>query len=296
MRIVSESDVDRAERFMWLNGRLIDRLRFAHLFRDAPASLVVEALRPYQNPDGGFGHGIEPDLRGPTSQPFGTDSALRILEETDALGDPMVEQTCEFLASITTADGGVPFVLPSVRSEPRAPWWEPPEDPPGSILPTATIVGLLYWAGVHHPWMEGATSFCWERIDALEETNPYEARSILEFLDGAPDRDRAGAAFGRLKPLILAGGHVALDPEASGEVHWPVDYAPTPDCLGRRLFDDDLVEAHLDALAGRQQPDGGWTVNWKIWTPITGHEWRAWATVQALKTLRAYGRMAREGS
>ena len=74
-------------------------------------------------------------------------------------------------------------------------------------------------------------------------------------------------------------------------MHWPVDYAPTPDCLGRRLFDDAVMEDHLEALAARQQADGGWTVNWRIWIPITGHQWRAWATVQALITLGAYGRL-----
>jgi hypothetical protein len=33
---------------------------------------------------------------------------------------------------------------------------------------------------VSHPFVEDATRFCWERIDALTETDPYQARAILD--------------------------------------------------------------------------------------------------------------------
>ena len=39
------------------------------LFEDGPAEPVIEALRGYRNPDGGFGHALEPDVRCPSSQP-----------------------------------------------------------------------------------------------------------------------------------------------------------------------------------------------------------------------------------
>src|SRR5438128_7750211 len=148
---------------MLLNARLIDRLRFAHLFRAGSADVVVAALRPYQNPDGGFGHSLEPDARTPLSQPLTTMVGLDILDEVDRYDQDMVAPVCDYLASITTADGGVPFVHPSIRPYPRAPWWEADDDPPGSLLPTAHIVGLLHKRSVDHPWLERATAFCWER-------------------------------------------------------------------------------------------------------------------------------------
>ena len=37
--------------------------------------------------------------------------------------------------------------------------------------------------------------------------------------------------------------------------------------------------------------DGGWTVTFPAFTEAAGLEWRAWATVQALRVLRAYGRL-----
>jgi hypothetical protein len=128
-------------------------------------------------------------------------------------------------------------------------------------------------------------------VDAIEQTSPYEVRSVLPFLGHVPDRARAEAAFRRIGELTLAQGLVALDPAAQGEVHSPLEFAPSPDTMARRLFSDEVIEAHLDHVAASQRPDGGWTVNFPAWTEAAGLEWRAWATVQSPKVLRAYGRL-----
>jgi hypothetical protein len=292
MRHITESQMDAAERFVWLSGRVLDRHLFAHHFRAGDPDRVVEALRPYRNPDGGFGNGLEPDLRGPTSQPQPLEVALRILDEVDRFSDPLVGAACDWLAGASRPGGGVPFVLPTVRSDPRAPWWETPDDPPGALNPTAALAGLLHRHGVEHPWLREATAFCWRGIEAMTATNVYEVRAVLLFLDNVPDRGRAEAAFERVRQVLAAGDLVVLDPEAApdGELHRPLELAPGPGSMGRRLFADDVIERNLDALAAGQREDGGWTVDFPSWTPATGLEWRAWATVGALAVLRAYGR------
>src|SRR4051795_8969823 len=81
-------DLDAAARFIWTNARLVERHRFAHLFQDGPPERVAEALRPYQNSDGGFGNALEPDLRTPTSQPIAVNSALEDLDEAGGIEHP----------------------------------------------------------------------------------------------------------------------------------------------------------------------------------------------------------------
>lgn len=279
--------LDRAEHYLHHHGRLIDRLRFEALFRDGSRSRVLDALRCYQNADGGFGHALEPDLRGPGSQPEPVEAAFWILDEFDAFDSPMVPAACAFLSSVSTADGGVPFVLPTVRDTPRAPWWESGDDPPGHLVPTASVAGLLHKHGSAHPWLAAATDFCWSRLGARTEFEPYEARAALTFLGWAPDRERAEAEFARLRDALLAS--VTFDPDATGPVHLPLDFAPEPSRLP--LFTQDVLDAHLDALEAAQSPDGGWRANWLIWTPLVEHEWGGHLTVERLKTLRAYGRL-----
>jgi hypothetical protein len=283
-------NLSTATDFIWRTARLLDRRRFAHLFLEGDRQAVLAALRPYQNPDGGFGNGLEPDIRGPISQPIPTWTALCILDEAEAFDDPMVARACDYLLSITTAEGGVPFALPSVRDYPRAPWWEADAQPPAALNPTAAIAALLHKHGIAHPWLSGATDYCWRTLDALGETSPYEMRAVFPFLDFAPDRSRAEAAFARVGPKILEQKLVALSPTTADDTHSPLAFAPRPQSLARRLFSDEVIEAHLDALAAAQQEDGGWPINWLAWNPAAALEWRGAVTIEALTTLRAYGR------
>ncbi|MFI7696022.1 hypothetical protein ACIBQ6_43620 [Nonomuraea sp. NPDC049655] len=279
--------LDRAAQFLRLHGRLIDRLRFEALFAGGSRARVLDALRCYQNADGGFGNALEPDLRGAGSQPQPVEVAFWILDELDAFDSPMVAAACDYLAGITAAGGGVPFVLPSVRDTPRAPWWQAPDDPPGDLNPTAALAGLLHKHGVTHPWLGPATDFCWSRVAQLTRTTPYEARALLVFLEHVPDRERAVAEFDRLREAVLA--TVTFDPHAEGAVHHPLDFAPAPSALP--LFDAATLDPHLDAMAAAQSPEGGWQPNWNTWTPLVAHEWAGYLTVARLQTLRAYGRL-----
>jgi hypothetical protein len=90
----------------------------------------------------------------------------------------------------------------------------------------------------------------------------------------------------RFERLFGGGG----DPDAPGEIHTPLDFAPRPGSLARGLFDKPVIEAHLDHLAAAQQADGGWTFNWLAWSPAAEREWRGVMTVNALHLLRANGR------
>jgi hypothetical protein len=283
--------LEKAEEFLWLNARLVDRLRFEFHFRGGDRERVVAALRPYQNPDGGIGNAFEPDLRGPVSQPEAVDLALYVLNDVGAMDSDLVPGMLDYLTGIARPDGGVPFVLPSALDYPRAPWWQPEEGAPGALNPTGAILGHLHKNGISHPWIDRATQFCWTGIEALTSTSPYEARAIITFLDHVPDRPRAERAWQRVGDLITEGKLVTLDPDAGGEVHFPLDYAPTPHTLARRLFDDDLIARHLDKAEAGQRPDGGWDFNFPAWTPITRPEWRGWVTLNTLLTLREYGRL-----
>jgi hypothetical protein len=49
--------------------------------------------------------------------------------------------------------------------------------------------------------------------------------------------------------------------------------------------------ARHDPEVAEQHDDGGWDVDWKHWSPAGGLEWRGWATVRAVRILRAHGRL-----
>ena len=284
-------DIDRAAEFMWLNARLVDRHRFANLFADADADAVVDALRAYRKADGGFGNALEPDLRAPVSQPAAVAVAFGVLGELGRLDDPMVADALAYLETVTRPDGGVPFMLPSGRDYPRAPWWQTDDDPDSSLLMTANLAAPLLRGGVEHPWLEGASEYCWGAIAALDFTSTYSALFAVGFLDAARDRGRAEATLDGFGSRLVESGLVAVDPDSTGDVHTPLDFTPSPDRASRALWDDEVIERHLDALAARQQADGGWTFGWEAWAPMVAAEWRGVVTLEALTVLRNYGRL-----
>ncbi|MGW0394764.1 hypothetical protein ACWDYJ_28520 [Streptomyces sp. NPDC003042] len=291
----------RAEQFIWLTARVLEQRRFAFHFLGGDADPVDAALGAYLGSDGGYGHALDPDVRGPLSQPLHTAHALRILDSLGRCAGQRVEKLCGHLSRISTPDGALPLVLAAPQPCPGAPYHPVRDDPPGELLTTGPVVGMLHRNRIWHAWLFRATDFCWERVETLRRSHPYEIQSAVGFLDGVPDRARAAAAADRLGRLVREQRLVVLDPGrreeyppspgyAPGEQLFPYDYARRPESLARGWFTDEEMSRSLDFLAAEQRPDGGWPVRRRAWAPGSSLERRPIATLEALLTLRAYGR------
>jgi hypothetical protein len=283
-------DFDAAAGFMAGHARLLDRRMFQRLFSDGAAGPVRDAVAAYRNADGGFGYALEPDCRTAASQPAAVEMGLRMMDLADEWDPELVGPAVDWLVTVAPAEGGAAFVEPSVADGPHAPWWVPEAGHPASLIQTGQLCGVLHARGFAHPWLDRATEVMWTRIDALTAPSGYEMFGVLAFLQQVPDRSRAMTAFDRVGALLTGGGLVALDPDAAGEVHGPLDFAPLPSSLARSLFPESVIEAHLDHLAGAQREDGGWMFNWMSWSPAAEADWRGYLTVDALRLLRANGR------
>jgi hypothetical protein len=283
-------DFDAAAGFLAARARVLDRRVFQRLFQDGAAGAVRDAVAAYRNDDGGFGHALEPDLRTAASQPAAVEMALRIMDLAGAWDESLVRAATDWLVTVAPAEGGATFAEPTLSQAPHAPWWAAfAEGNPVSLIQTGEIAGTLYARGFSHPWLDRATEVMWHRIGQLTETNAYEMYGVLAFLQHVPDRPRAADALKRVGPLLSDQGLVTLDPDAAGEIHTPLDFAPLPDSIARPLFDEPTIKAHLDHLAGAQQDDGGWMFNWPSWSPAAEADWRGFVTVDALRILRANG-------
>ena len=280
-------DRSAAESFIWSAARLVDRHRYALLFAGGSAEPVVEALRGYRNPDGGFGHGLEPDLRGPGSQPAPTLYALEILNEAGAADGELSRGARAWISSIAEADGGIPSALPGFEGYPHAPWYEPS---PGSML-TLGLAAALYAGGVtDDEWLSVASEWCWSSIEAAEHPRGYWLKYALAFLDAVPDDQRARAAIASLADTVDTSA-VAPVAGVEGEALRPLDLSPRPGSRSRGLVGEDQIQGHLDRVESEQQQDGGWMFDWLAWSPAQTNDWRGNVTIRALTWLRDNGRL-----
>lgn len=279
---------EKAVDFIWRHARLIDKQRFAYHFLGGLKAAVVKSLRAYQNPDGGIGNALEPDKRYPGSNAIDVMTALYILDEVNAMDDPIVGEICDYLVTVSSPAGGLPFAIPQMKAYPHAPWWGTDEaNPPAEINPTGDIAGVLLKHNVRHPWLEKAVPFCWDNQDPSRE-GFHEIMPALEFLAHAPDQARAKAVIVAIKETIISKKLVAFDRKAEGYVKFPLDWAPTPNHPLRSLFSDAEIEKDLQGLIAAQDEDGGWPINWPPVSKTVELEWRGIRTLDNLRILRAY--------
>ena len=113
----------------------------------------------------------------------------------------------------------------------------------------------------------------------------------VDFLDAVPDRARAEEVLASVGDRIPADGLLPVGGGTDGEALRPLELARRPEHAARRLYDDAVIERELDRLEAGQREDGGWTFDFAAWNPAVAWEWRGAVTVDALRTLRAYGRL-----
>ena len=292
-------DLAAAADFLAGSARVLDRRRFELLVGGGPAEPVLAAVDGYRNADGGYGWGLEPDLRSTSSQPGGALHALEVFAQTGVAGAERARGLCDWLAAVTLPDGGVPFALPVADPAACAPFWATADATRSSLQITAVVAATAYRVAAvvpgvaEHPWLARATDFCLAAIDGLAAgAHAMELAFAVRFLDAAAAaRPDAAARVERLRDLIPADGLLHVAGGAPDEYMRPLDFTPSPGGPGRSLFAPGVVDAELDRLADAQQDDGGWSVDFVSYSPAATLEWRGHQTVHALSLLRANGRL-----
>jgi hypothetical protein len=282
------------DRFLLNQARLLDRRLFATVFLGQPGIHVIDALRGYQNDDGGFGHAIEPDVRCPASLPIDVETAFLAIVTAGTTDEIMITRACDFLAATAKrvgAAGAVPPAFEVIEQFPRAAHWSEWTYKP-ALNPTAGLAGLLYRLGFDHPWRAEATEYCWDQL-AVDGTvgDAHTLSEVLIFLAHVPDRDRADRQARKIAAGFDDIAMLHLDPDAQGYGLTPLQLAPEPGSRWRSLFSDGQISGHLDRLLKSQQEDGGWPITWEPPSEAAALEWRGIVTLQALRTLVAYGRI-----
>jgi hypothetical protein len=287
-------NLSAARSFMASHARPLDRRRLELLLDGGDPAPVLAALDGYRNPDGGYSWGLEPDLRATESQPGGAYHAFEVFEEIGPGTSPRAVELCEWLASVALPDGGLPFALPISDPAGCAPFWAQADPTVSSLQISAFVTGTAQRAAAHdeavaaHPWLTRATDYCLAAIDAMDDA-PFaiELAAAVQFLDAVQGvRPEAAALLERLGRYIPADGQVPVTGGAEGETMRALDFAPKPDRPVRELFGQEVIAAELQRLADEQRDDGGWTVDFKSYSPAAALEWRGYATVRAVSILR----------
>src|SRR4051812_39873697 len=168
-------DLQAATRFMAGHARLLDRRRLDVILHGAPGDGALAALSAYSNPDGGYGWGLEADLRATESQPGGALHAFEVFEDILPQTSPRAVELCDWLQAASLPDGGLPFALPVADPAACAPFWAQADATASSLQITAVVAAVAHRvaagdaAVAAHPWLARATHHCLGAIAALDD-------------------------------------------------------------------------------------------------------------------------------
>jgi hypothetical protein len=289
-----------------LEGRLLDQARFRYFFAGGDAGGVLRALQPFQNEDGGFGHGLEPDLRTPASSVIATAQGCAFLRELGAeASEPVVQRAIGYLIDSYDAERRVwPIVPPAVEEAPHAPWWTYSETERnfGGFLanPTAVVVGYLYDYPELAPadLLNSATAAVLEHLTQLPDK--LDMHDLLCYVGLAEARHLPAAARGaiitKLRRAIPASIEHNPDAWAAYSLQ-PLDVAPSPDAALASAIDRSLIETNLDHWIEQLPPGDLWPIPWN-WAFVDADAWaqaqrdlKGYLAVNRLRVLQAYGRI-----
>ncbi len=169
-------------------GRPLEIARLNALLYD-DAIGVLRALLSYQNDDGGFGKGLEPDQQSPFSSPIQSWYAMLILKQTHFDPSmPMMARLFDYLLNTLDLETKRwPLYSKHAMDYPHAPWWTYKEDFQ-TQNPTAAILGFIArFCSKNHPLYHKIPVLLEEAFLHLNQTymtmDMHELRCYIECLD-----------------------------------------------------------------------------------------------------------------
>jgi len=295
---------NKARNYLFTHGRPLERAQFSRIFEGGSEELVLKALLSYQNDDGGFGHGLEPDLRTSHSSALCTSVALQILKEhkTKCLMTT-ISRALSFLKDSFDEENSTWRIIPlSAQKHPHAPWWNQSE--PEEVFsifrmnPTAELLGYFieFAESTYTQFTTSLAEVVEMKLNEVVEPSMHDLLCLLHlFQTEGLSESLKDSLFRFLSIQVLK--CVELDPSQwKNYCLQPLQIAKSPDSL---FFPDleEYVEVNLNAEISSQNEDGSWTPSW-TWgeqDPVswkeTKREWSGVLTLEKLKVLKQYDRL-----
>ncbi|NLV92767.1 MAG: hypothetical protein GX030_10310 [Firmicutes bacterium] len=298
----------QAGRWVKRNARPLEAARWEYVFAGGTRERVLEMLEAYQNPDGGFGHGIEPDFWLPASSPMSSWAAARILLEVEAGPDtPMVQALVDYLCRVQDPTGLWPAVLPENNHFPHAPWWHWEEgvEERWMFNPSVELAAyLIHWScpgstAADAGWK--TVGLALNRLIDCTEMDMHEIANYLKFTELMGPRvmelqERTGHLLPdverKLTELVITA--VETDPSQwdQGYRALPLTFVQGPDSFLCEALGD-LVQKNLNFYAEQVDEKGLWPVTWQ-WSAyssefeVAKRHWQGIIALERYRILRAF--------
>jgi hypothetical protein len=241
-----------------------------YLWQDGAGDRIVEALSAFQNDDGGFGKGLEVDIKAPVSNPFAARLAMQALRLVDLEASAALRaRLATWLSGAQHEDGDWHFA-PEVYESELAPWFAGWEFP--SLNPACCVVGNAIPLDIATDTMRSRVSRLFAEKASHDEARSGDFYTMLPYaeyvgVEDLPDRE---AWLASLAEGVVTGSDTGAYADAQHVFDHVLAAGPG---LVRRL-PVGIVSGWVDRLLEEPQDDGGWPTPydpaWRPWFTATG--------------------------
>lgn len=245
-----------------------------YLWFDGALSDVVSALAAFQNPDGGFGNRLEPDIHHPSSNPFAARIAMQHMLTLPPESGIEMKQALQSWLEENQADDGDWHFSPETKSGFMQPWFAAWEHP--NLNPACCIAGLAAQLGIASDSMLKRVATLFNEKASQEEARNGEFYSLLPYVEYS-----AGVELPDKETWYELLADRIVEMHATGQLEDAEHFFTL--ALGgsleiTKLIPDEIISGQIDVLLGEQQADGGWP------SPYDD-AWRVWSTAGNMQTL-----------
>ena len=267
-------NIEKAQEFIYRNARPLDLARWNYLFENGDKENVLKILSSYQNEDGGFGHGLEPDCWNPNSSPVQTWMATEIIKEVglkDA-SHPIIQGILSYLSLNKDFNGHTWLnTISSNNDFPHAPWWTYDPSKEQSYNPTACLIGfILKYAEQNSELYQTAICLTKEAYAYFKTNFPMESMhtvscfvELYEYLKESHNENLLDMR--EYEDLLQKQIRHILTYDTSV---WAVEYVCKPSLFissKNSIFHDenkDICQFECDFISSTQEADGTWNITW----------------------------------
>jgi hypothetical protein len=302
--MLTKNNFEKAVDFIQTQARPLDIQLHNYHFNGGSVTAVLHELAAFQNEDGGFGHGIEPDFRSPVSSPMATSVALQYCLKVKAPSSHgMMQKALQYLQATFDAEHHYwPSTTLAVNDAPHAIWWHvsdltPPDEAQWPNV-SAELVGYVhhYQELVSPSFYEEVMARARQNLDNTETLSPlynllcWQRTAVLM----PPSiqtkiNQKIQVTFSQMQPIT---------PETLAEIRvfWCAD---NPTAVLAQQYPETVSQLLAQEIAN-QAADGGWWPTWHwgqyedVW-PIAEKEWAGKITTEALYTFKNFGMLEEPG-
>lgn len=281
-------DKNAAIKFISENARPLELAVYRYFFENESNKAVIDELSKFQNPDGGFGHALEPDFFNPDSSPIATNDAIITLSRVNALdrNSDMVKSIVKYLESHDSFNEDKKrwlFAIDSNKDYPHAIWWEKKCDGISKFNPSVSLAAFMVCYGNRTPLYEEIIKDAVTYLKNGEEISGDDINCYLlayQLLTANDINDIVDLNI--FKDLLCKAIENCICKDIA---KYGVEYVQMPSVIFTGRYTEfitpeikSLIAVEKDILGKLQMEDGGFDITWKWYTPYPDEyeQSRAW--------------------